>query len=305
MKLFLPLTEVWANQPSFMRSIILMIASTFFAVMMHVAVRINTAELHPFEVAFFRSLFGFIIILPMIIQSRFIFLRTTKFKLHLIRGLLNTTSMLMFFTSLGLISLARVNSLSFTAPIFLAILSFIFLGERFRIYRWLAIITGFVGMLIILRPGWLEIDTGSILVIGSAFFWAGSMLFIKLLSKTENSLTIVAWMGVTTMCLSFVPALMVWQTPDPHQLMWLIVIGCLGSATQLTISQAFKEGDPTLLMPFDYVKLIWGIIFGFWLFGEIPDVFTWVGGTIIFVSGVFIAIREKRNNTQHVRNLQL
>ena len=79
---------------------------------------------------------------------------------------------------------------------------------------------------------------------------------------------------------------------------WLVVIGCLGSATQLTLSQAFKEGDPTLLMPFDYVKLIWGIVFGFWLFGEVPDVFTWIGGTIIFVSGVLIAMREKKSNAK-------
>lgn len=294
-KLFFPIIELWSNQPAFLKSIVLMIASTFFAAMMHVLVRINTAELHPFEVAFFRNLFGFIVISPMIIKSRFAFLKTKKVKLHLIRGLLNTTSMLMFFTSLGLITLARVNSLSFTAPIFMAILSVIFLGERFRIYRWLAIIMGFIGMLIILRPGWLGIDKGSILVIGSAFFWAGSMLFIKILSKTENSLTIVAWMGVTTMGLSFLPALMVWHTPNLNQLVWLVVIGCLGSAAQLTISQAFKEADPTLLMPFDYVKLIWGIVFGFWLFGEIPDVFTWIGGTIIFVSGVFITARERKS----------
>ena len=290
---------MWANQSASLKSIFLMIASTFFAATMHVLVRINTEDLHAFEVAFFRSLFGFVVILPMIIRSRFKFLKTTKLRLHLIRGLLNTTSMLMFFSSLGLITLARVNSLSFTAPIFLAILSVIFLGERFRIYRWMAIVMGFIGMLIILRPGWLEIDTGSILVLASAFFWAGSMLFIKILSKTDDSLTIVSWMGVTTIILSFIPAMLVWKTPDFNQLVWLVVIGFLGSATQLTLSQAFKEGDPTLLMPFDYVKLIWGIVFGFWLFSEVPDVFTWIGGTIIFVSGVLIAMREKKSNAKH------
>lgn len=105
-------------------------------------------------------------------------------------------------------------------------------------------------------------------------------------------------MGVTTIILSFIPAILVWKTPDFNQLVWLVVIGCLGSATQLTLSQAFKEGDPTLLMPFDYVKLIWGIVFGFWLFGEVPDVFTWIGGTIIFVSGVLIAMREKKSNAK-------
>ncbi len=288
------LQRVWINAPSYLRGIMMILISTFCAATMHVLVKFMSTQMHSFEVAFFRNLFGFLVLIPFIFRSRFRIFKTNNIKLHLIRGAMNTAAMLMFFAALGLVPLARVNALGFTAPIFMALLSVLFLGERFKLYRWLSIIMGFVGMLLILRPGIIKIEIGSLLVIGSALFWAMAMVIIKIQSRTESSLTIVAWMGLTTVTLSILPAIFYWDWPSTQQLLWLFAIGITGTGAQLAISQAFKEADTTVMMPFDFTKLLWAAFYGFWIFGEIPDLYTWIGGAIIFSSGILIAYREKK-----------
>jgi drug/metabolite transporter (DMT)-like permease len=214
--------------------------------------------------------------------------------LHALRGVINIAAMLMFFTALSISPIAKVTALSFTAPIFMAILSVLVLGERFRIYRWLAILCGFLGMLIILRPGLVAIDTGALLVTGAALLWAVAMIVIKILSRTESSLTIVAYMGIFLGAFSILPALWVWQPFGLQTLGWLVLIGLFGSIAQMSLSQSLKETDPTALMPFDFLKLIWTAMIGAWFFAEIPDIYTWIGASVIFLSGLFIAYRERQ-----------
>ena len=117
---------------------------------------------------------------------------------------------------------------------------------------------------------------------------------IKILSRTESSLTIVAYMSIFLGVFSIIPALWVWQPFGLHTLFWLVLVGLFGTIAQMALSQALKETDPTALMPFDFLKLIWSAIIGAWFFTEIPDAFTWVGAAVIFSSGLFIASRERR-----------
>jgi drug/metabolite transporter (DMT)-like permease len=215
--------------------------------------------------------------------------------LHALRGVINIGAMLMFFTALSITPLAKVTALSFTAPIFMAVLSVVFLGERFRMYRWLAIAMGFLGMLIILRPGFVSLDTGGLLVLCAALLWAVAMIIIKILSRTESSLTIVAYMGIFLGLFSIIPALWVWQPFGLATLGWLVMVGMFGTIAQMALSQSLKETDPTALMPFDFLKLIWTALIGAWFFAEIPDVFTWLGAAVIFASGLFIALRERQS----------
>ena len=228
-------------------------------------------------------------------DAAFAVLRTQRIGLHALRGVVNIAAMLMFFTALSISPLAKVTALSFTAPIFMAVLAVLFLGERFRIYRWLAIFFGFLGMLIILRPGMVALDAGALLVTGSAALWAVALVIIKILSRTEASLTIVAYMGIFLGLFSVFPALWVWQPFGVQTLGWLVLIGLFGSIAQMSLSQALKETDPTALMPFDFLKLIWTAIIGAWFFAEIPDIFTWIGAAVIFSSGLFIAFRERQS----------
>lgn len=284
----------WHSQTAVTRGILLMCLSTVAFAIMHASVRFVSTDLPPFQIAFFRNLFGLAFLVPFLVGAGFAQMRTQRFGLHALRGLINVSAMLMFFTSLSITPLATVTALSFTAPIFAALLSVFFLGERFRLYRWMAIIVGFLGMLIILRPGFVAVEPGALLAAGAAALWAVAMIVIKILSRTESSVAIVAWMGIFLCAFSIGPALWVWQTPSTWNLMWLVFIGFCGSIAQVTLSQSLKESEPTAVMPFDFLKLIWATILGAWFFGEFPDVLTYAGAIVIFTAGLFIAIRERR-----------
>ena len=290
----------WNGQTPVMRGIILMCLSTVAFSIMHGLVRFVSEVLPPFQIAFFRNIFGLAFLLPLLMRYRFAVLRTKQIGLHALRGVINIAAMLMYFTALSISPIAKVTALGFTAPIFMAILAVIVLGERFRIYRWSAIFLGFVGILIILRPGLIVIDTGALLVIGSAVLWAVAMLIIKIQSRTESSLTIVAYMGIFLGVFSIAPALWVWQPFEIQTLGLMVLIGLFGSIAQMAISESLKETDPTALMPFDFLKLIWTAMIGAWFFAEIPDIFTWIGATVIFSSGLFIAFRERSIQSQRI-----
>ena len=298
--IFQKVSSSWKSQTPVMRGIVLMCLSTIAFSIMHGLVRFVSEVLPPFQIAFFRNIFGLAFLLPLLMRSRFAILRTKQIGLHALRGVINMAAMLMFFTALAISPIAKVTALGFTAPIFMAILAVLVLGERFRIYRWSAIFLGFVGMLIILRPGLVAIDTGALLVIGSAALWAVAMIIIKIQSRTESSLTIVAYMGIFLGVFSIAPAVWVWQPFGLQTLGFMVLIGLFGSIAQMAISESLKETDSTALMPFDFLKLIWTAMIGVWFFSEIPDIYTWIGATVIFLSGLFIAIRERSIQRQRV-----
>ncbi len=201
--------------------------------------------------------------------------------------------MLMFFYALSITEVGHVTALGFSAPIFAAILSVFFLGERFRLRRWAAIGCGILGMLVIVRPGMIPLETGPILVIISAFMWAIVLTIIKIMSRTESSLTIVAYMNIFLAIYALGPAIWVWVWPPLEGWLFMIAIALFGTLAQLCVSQSLKETEQTLVMPFDFLRLIWVAVLGFWVFGEVPDVFVWAGGAIIFASGIYLAYRER------------
>ena len=232
----------WQSQSPVVRGILLMCLSTVVFSIMHASVRFVSSDLPPFQIAFFRNLFGLAFLVPFLVGAGFAQLRARRLGLHAVRGLVNVCAMLMFFSSLAITPLATVTALSFTAPIFAAVLSFLVLRERFQIYRWAAIIAGFVGMLIILRPGFVSIEFGAVLAAGAAALWAVAMIIIKILSRTDSSVAIVAWMGIFLCAFSIGPALWVWQTPTPSNLGWLAFIGLCGSIAQVFI-EPVTQGD--------------------------------------------------------------
>jgi drug/metabolite transporter (DMT)-like permease len=291
---------IWQSQTGVMRGVLLMCLSTVAFATMHASVRFVSADLPPFQIVFFRNLFGLAFLVPLLLGAGFAQMRTRRLGLHALRGLVNIAAMMMYFTALSITPLAKATALSFTAPIFAAVLSVVFLGERFRLYRWIAILVGFLGMLIILRPGVVTLELGALLAVGAAVLWAVAMILIKLLSRTESSVAIVAWMGIFLCAFSIGPALWVWQTPTLSNLIWLAFIGLCGSIAQVTLSQSFKETEPTAVLPLDFLKLIWATLLGVWFFGEFPDAFTWIGAIVIFSAGLFIANRERRQNRKPV-----
>ncbi len=274
--------------------ILLMVASTIGFAGMHAAVRHLSADLHPFEIAFFRNFFGLVAIAPWFLRLGLRPLRTRRFGLHLTRALINVAAMLMFFTAVTLTPLAQLQALGFTAPLFATVLAVIFLGERVRLRRWSALIIGFSGAMVIIRPGIADITLGSILVLASSATWAFALIAIKILTRTDSSVTITAYMVLLMTPLSLIPAIFVWQWPDPGQWVWLFAVGVVGTLSQMAMAQSFRVAEATAVLPFDFSKLIWGTLIGYFVFSEVPDVWTWIGGIIIFAGVSYIAYRESQ-----------
>ena len=289
---FAGLGVLWRNQSPVMRGVLMMCISTVAFAVMHLSVRIASSELHPFQIAFFRNLFGLAFLLPLLVGPGFAQMRTKRLGLHALRGAVNILAMLLFFSALSTTPLAKVTALGFTAPIFTSVLSVVILREQFHLRRWVAIGLGFAGMLNILRPGFAIIETGALLVIASALLWSVALIIVKTLSRTESSVAIVAWMGIFLSLLSIGPALWVWRDPSLWAWGWLVFIGLSGTAAQVSLSQSLKETDPTAVMPFDFLKLVWASLLAFWYFGEIPDEMTLIGAAVIFGSGLYVAHRE-------------
>jgi drug/metabolite transporter (DMT)-like permease len=261
---------------------------------MNSAVRHMAQEMHPFEIVFFRNLFAFVFLLPPLMRYGAGVLRTKRFGGHLGRAVLNVATMMVFFTAVSMAPLSDVVALGFAAPVFATVLSILILGEVVGARRWTAIACGFIGALIVLQPGFDEIVAGQVLALSSAVMWAGCLLIIKSLSRTDSSLTIVAYMCLLMTPMALVPALFVWQWPDWEQLGWLGLIGLCGVAGQFLLAQALHDADLSVVMPLDFSKLIWVSVIAYFAFGEVPEIWTWIGGAMILASAAYIARRESR-----------
>lgn len=278
-------------------ALMMALASASFS-MMHAAIRHLSLEMHPFEIAFFRVFFGFLALAPVFLRQGWAPLRTSNIKLFAYRGVLNAGAMLMFFYSLSITPLATVAALGFTAPLFATLLAMLLLGEVVRLRRWMAILIGFVGVLLILRPGYLPVGFGPLLVIGSSVLWAFALMIIKVLTRTESSVTITAYASVFLSPICLAVAIPHWTWPGLEQLAWLAAIGVVGTVAQTSMNQSFKYADASAVLPIDFTKLIWASIIGYSLFGEIPDGWTWIGGALIFAGATYVGIRESRLRKQ-------
>ena len=282
------------NRGNVMRGALLMAGAAVCYAILHGSVRYISAEIHPFEITFFRNLFGFIVLLPWFVVHGLKPLRTRRIGLHLLRATSNVVAMMMFFTALSMTPLVLVQALGFTAPLFATVLAIFILGERVRLRRWVALIAGFVGALIIIRPGIQPIDTGSLLTLGSAAVWGFTLITIKILSRTDSAVTITAYMVLLMSPLSLLPALYYWTWPDGQAWFWLVVCGVAGTAAQLLMAQSFRVAEATVVLPIDFTKIVWGALIGYLAFGEVVDIWTWIGAAVIFSGITYITYRERK-----------
>jgi drug/metabolite transporter (DMT)-like permease len=282
------------------RGLLMMLVTTLcFAAMQSMIKWLAAAgdePMHPFEIAFFRNLMGVVAMLPMVLRggtrtllSTF---RTTRPGLHLLRSSVQAVGMLCFFTAVTLIPLAEITSLSFSAPLFATTLAVLLMGERIRARRITALALGFVGVIIVLRPGFGELSTGALLAIVSSLAWGFAMTLIKKLSRTDSSLTQTLYSGIFLALLTAVPALYVWTAPTIEQLIWLLAIGTVGTIGHLAFAEALRSADMSAVLPLDFLRLVWASAIGFLVFSEVPSLLSWIGGTLIFASATYIAVRE-------------
>lgn len=273
-----------------------MISSGVMLTMMSALMRDIAFSLHPFQVAFFRSLFGFLFMVPWLFSAGITVLRTTRFPLHLTRGIVAFVGLLMWTSALSLIPVAEVVAFSFTAPLFATFGSAVILREVVRTRRWIAVTFGFFGMLIMLRPGFSALQPGALLAVTTAVCIAASMLMIKRLSATEKPGTVVAYMGLFLTIFTLFPALFVWQEPSWIVFIKCIAMGALGTLGHICMVRAFAKADASAVVPLDYARLPIAALIGFIMFSELPDLWTWIGGVVIAASAIYIAHRETSVN---------
>jgi drug/metabolite transporter (DMT)-like permease len=273
----------------------MVLASAGFAVMIGLIRYVADTGIHAFEIAFFRNLFGLAAIYPWVAKLGLSGLRTQRHPLYAVRALLGVISMLCWFWALSLMPITEAVALSFTAPFFTTILAALLLGEIVRLRRWTAVLVGFAGALVILRPqgaGFPLFEAALVLV--SAATQAGSAICIKQLARTEPPNVIVAYMVIYLTPLSILPALLFWSWPSPAQLGWLALLGVAATLAHLCYTRALRAAEASAVAPFDFARLIFTALIGFFVFDQRSDLWTWIGAAIIFASGVYIAHRETR-----------
>ena len=212
---------------------------------MHATIRHASADMHPFEIAFFRNMFGLLLLAPLLFRYGIAPLRTARLKLHLLRGLFNITSMLCFFYALSIAPLTDVAAMTFASPIFATVLAVFVFGELIGIRRWSAILFGFAGTMVVLRPGFEGVALGPLLALFASLIWGIALLVIKVLARTESSLTITAWMMILLTPLSLIPAAFFWTWPTGEQYLWLLFTAALGTSGHLFLKQRNLKNPDT------------------------------------------------------------
>lgn len=269
-----------------------MLGAVWLMSVMHVTIRLVSDGMHPFEIAFFRNLLAMVPILPWLLRNPAKLLRTDRPWTMITRGVVNTFCMLGYFYAVTVAPLAEVTALSFTAPIFATVLAIPLFGDKVGARRWIAILAGFAGVLLILRPGFTDIGIGQAITIAVSLGWGVCLLMIRDLGRTHSALTIALYMSLVMTPLSLVPALFVWTWPSEEQLAWLLFIGFMGFGGQYGMTQALRLVETHVLTPVEFSRLIIMAFLAYLIFDEIPDAFVWLGGGLIFLSCVYIAYRE-------------
>ena len=296
-----PALKVFDATPSTLRGMAFMLASAMSDTAMIATVHHLSSDIHPFEIVFFRLFFGFLILTPVFLRHGFKPLRTRRLGLHALRGALRAVGTLMAFTANSLIPLATYSAINFSGPLFATLFAFILLGEAVRARRVTALVVGIAGALVILRPGLVEISPGALLALGAAVLWGAGMMVLKILSRTDSSLTATLYMSILVAPLAFLASLPFWRTPSWEELAWLVAIGLFGSGRQLCMAQAVREADVSAVLPLDFTKLVWASIIGYLVFSEVPDVWAWAGGIVIFAAVIYGSQRENRTMAAEIK----
>ena len=288
------LSSSFQNLKPQMRATILMIVALFMFACMSVFIRLSTNSLPVVEVVFFRNALAVMLLMPLIMHTGWSSLRMNKPNLFFLRALINVGGMFAGFTALTLIPLAQVTALSFTGPLFVTIGAVLFLGEVIRARRIAGIVVGFFGTLIILQPGFNEISFGAMMALASTLSIAMASLIVKKLTATETPEAIVTWMVVMQSPLALIPAISVWQWPTLQAWIYLWAMALTATIAHLCFTRAFRLVDITALQPLEFIKLPFTVFLAWIVFAEWPGLWTWVGGTVIFASTVYITQREAK-----------
>ena len=270
----------------------LAIASTLTAALMASSVKLLSNDLNPFIICFYRCLLGLIFVLPFVAKNKFKDLKSNNIKLQFNRSMINIISMICWFSAIGMMQLEKATALGFTTPLFTTVLAVIVLGEIIRVHRTAALLLGFIGILVIIRPGYIPFEYGTLLMLIASLSFSFVLIFVKRLSAIDTNLTIIFYHLLFMTPVFFIISLFFWEPITFNQLLIFAIMGIAGLLTHWCMNQSLKMSDTTFVMPLQFTKLIWASLIGLFVFSEIPDLWTWIGGIIIFISVIYITYRE-------------
>jgi drug/metabolite transporter (DMT)-like permease len=259
---------------------------------MSIFIRLSAQEIPVFEVVFFRNFLAVLLMLPWLTRHGLGALHTKRIGLLTTRSGVNVIGMFAGFAAVTMIPLAEATALGFTAPLWSTIGAALVLGEVIRMRRVTALAIGFLGVLIVLRPGVEAVSLGAVLALSNAFLIAVTTLIVKRLTSTERPDAIVLWMALLQTPMSLIPALFVWENPALMTWVWLWCLAIAGTLGHLCWTRAYAASEVSQLQPLEFIKLPMIGLFAFLAFAELPSIWTWVGGTVIFCSTAYISIRE-------------
>jgi drug/metabolite transporter (DMT)-like permease len=255
-------------------------------------VRLIADQVHVFEIIFVRASFGLLFILPMLIKGRGIYLKPKKPGLNILCGALAFIATFCFYFAAKYMPLADITAIHFIRPVFAAYAAAIILGEVLSGRRILAFAMAVVGAAIIIRPGYVDFNVGILFVFGVIAVQSWNPINRKKLSAVEHPDTVAVWNVLVVLPLGAICTIFVWTTPTLEQLGWMAAIGILEMINQRVLARAYVQGDAILVVGLHYTRLPIAAIVGFLMFGDVPEIWIWIGGTVIAFAAIFLARSE-------------
>ena len=277
------------------RGALWMIAAGLLLTAMQRTVRAVSDDLPSLQIVALRNIFSLLAMMPWLSRAGLMAMKTPRIGMHCLRAVQFVSAMVTSVVSISGMPLADAVSIGFTAPLFATAGAALFLHEKVGVRRWGAVLVGFGGVLIILRPGANLTELPFIYpgnALANAVLTAWGALIVKTLSRTDSPTTIVLYLYLLSLPLSAVPALFVWEPLTWGQLAWTATMGLLGTLGHLCMVRAYASAEASVVAPFDFSRMLFATIIGFFAFAERPDLWTWVGAAVVFASILYTARRE-------------
>lgn len=289
--------QKWEALPANMRGALWVLAGSAGFSTMAVFIKTLGETWSPFQTAFFRSAVGLMILLPILWHAGPAALRTSVPWFHVWRGAAGICAMLSGFYAITVLPLATATAITFAKPLFMILVAVLILGEAVRWRRWSATAIGFVGVVIMVRPGAGAFDPAMLVALNQALMIALSVAALKKLPPGESNVTVMIYFAILATAVTGIILPFVWVTPSWGELGLAIAMGAIGLGSQAAVIRGFRAGEATAVAPFDYSRLVFATGFGFLFFAEVPDGWTIAGSTVIVTSTLYIARREARLGT--------
>ncbi|MEQ1613293.1 MAG: DMT family transporter [Hyphomicrobiaceae bacterium] len=275
-------------------AVVMMLMAGVMSSLLHIGVRYISPHIPTLEIVFLRSLFTILVTLPIVFRPGQVSWRTNNLPMQMTRGAVGVCSMSFWYYALGQMPLADAGALSFLTAIFVTIGAAFWFGEPVGLRRWGAVIVGLIGALVVLKPGAGVISWAAIAAAGSSALWAVSLLMSKELAKYDSVTTITFYQPLMILPVAMLGTIPFWVTPSLEVWLCLFAMGVAAAIGNYGYVKAIRIADVAISMPADYLRLIWMASWGYWVFGEIPTIGTWIGAALIVGAAFFITIREQQ-----------